>query len=1162
MKTPIDIFCGSPLEIESEILFLDDLTSTLEAWGQPAVICANFLTERDPHQIDFLVITGRCACHVELKHLTAPVLGKVNGRWELQLPDGRPKTLDGNPYRQALDAKYAISDAMHDFAKITPDIPRPPNNDKFFKTFESVVCVSPKVLPGSQVPSDFRVRVMGFDEFLQFLSGRELNPGWSSEQWIGFAMYLGLVRRESEEPAARTANALKKMVDDYRERCETFLTQDLHALVPSSVSGSGGPLMTGALADFLSRREHAQFVGESGCGKSHLLRHMTLAELRSGGLVLFVAARDYEDRLSSLLNRSVAHLHPGTATELLEAAEKTGTRVSLVLDGFNECPPRLRLRLLKDLQSLLLRWPVPVVITAQEPAKLPKDMRGPVYRFVALTEEQRNVVLQSYMPAGSAVDALGVCDAFRTPYELSLAAEVLEELPGRPQRASLMDAYVRRRCERTSHPILVRHLLISLAQRMHEHLKSSLTQLEMWQVTEPLCERHAVTPQLVAELIDSGLLEVRRGRCSFRHELQERFLQAEALLRAHPDGTDLGQALRQPRSRFLAPAVLSLVSEVHVAHEVLRVQASSDILASCLIGDCGGASREAAVAECREALRAGFGSLDQLQLRVETVQTHGKQTHQVVGGVSLPSLVNAALFAVGKSLHSGMFLDQAFALAQQTDEACHTALERATGHPVTKALLHSLYFEHFVTSPGDRRPVLPSAIVYHGSRLFFRESTGSPLVDVLRRMLGTLANRTPAELFLFCNLLQSHHAAVPELVPELLRTSWATGLYNLRLEALHVAETAGRALSGDLREQVKALLESFRPRNLFLSTAVVEAMISYDMVQSPVSEEQAAAEIAEILDPKAHEQACRAAETTFEEIWRKTALIPSDAEAGGLLDLDSIKQQHESAIADFKDVNKRAYRAVGNIFEEIYLGSYWTAIDALSPSQRERLLTKAALGADEYATNVDWILRELLDKGGLDSLAAFSHWAVFPKTTSFSSQEATNCFLCAIIGCARFVDRMPDLGRAMSDDHSAWALYGEILFWMFKPGISKDQLLIVCKPLWYRLLTELPFQAVDPLERFSSAGWRCRSKEDMAIATLLRTFPDEMRSVLEFGLKNHGRLTSLFTYPPFDGYLGFLTQSLECVGSLHTVSLLESLLDSSQVGEAAAKAIRAIRSRY
>src|SRR4051794_23262466 len=112
MKTPIDLFIGSPLELESEMLFLDHLLSELDRWGEPVVVCANFLTQRNPHQIDFFVISARCACHIELKNLTAPVVGKVNGAWSLCLPGGRRKALEGkNPYRQALDAKYAISDA-------------------------------------------------------------------------------------------------------------------------------------------------------------------------------------------------------------------------------------------------------------------------------------------------------------------------------------------------------------------------------------------------------------------------------------------------------------------------------------------------------------------------------------------------------------------------------------------------------------------------------------------------------------------------------------------------------------------------------------------------------------------------------------------------------------------------------------------------------------------------------------------------------------------------------------------------------------------------------------------------------------------------------------------------------------------------------------------
>src|SRR5262249_6867123 len=217
MNTPIDLFIGAPLELESEILFLDHLLSSLEGWGESVILCANFLTERNPHQIDFLVIAPRCVCHVELKSLTAPVVGQVNGQWSLCLPGGQRRTLEGkNPYRQALDTKYALSDAMRDFAARTPGVPRPTDGQPFFKTFETVVCVHPRLLPGSQVPSDHRVRVGGTDELLAFLRTRERTPRWSREQWLDFILDLGLERRQSDEPAARTAREQQAVLSAYR----------------------------------------------------------------------------------------------------------------------------------------------------------------------------------------------------------------------------------------------------------------------------------------------------------------------------------------------------------------------------------------------------------------------------------------------------------------------------------------------------------------------------------------------------------------------------------------------------------------------------------------------------------------------------------------------------------------------------------------------------------------------------------------------------------------------------------------------------------------------------------------------------------------------------------------------------------------------------------
>src|SRR5207237_1054459 len=107
------------------------------------------------------------------------------------------------------------------------------------------------------------------------------------------------------------------------------------------------------------------------------------------------------------------------------------------------------------------------------------------------------------------------------------------------------------------------------------------------------------------------------------------------------------------------------------------------------------------------------------------------------------------------------------------------------------------------------------------------------------------------------------------------------------------------------------------PRNIFLSTSVIDAMLRYDMVQSPVSEEQATTEMAELLQGP-----------------------------------------------DSPEARANAYHVVGRIFEEIYLDAYYSAFRTLESNDRVKLLTMAALGASDDGWNADWILKELLQEGG------------------------------------------------------------------------------------------------------------------------------------------------------------------------------------------------------
>ncbi len=344
MKPTIDIFCGAPIEVESEKDFVGVLTADLAARNQFAVILANFFPPTSHRQIDFLVVTSECACHVELKKLTAPVVGGRNGPWKLRCPDNSTRSLDGaNPYRQALDGKFGISDAMHAFSPLDPTVPPLPPGVKYFQRLTSVVCVYPDLLPGSSVYQDHKVAVCGYSGLLDILSAGDRNPGWKRDVWNRFAMHMQLVRLDdSNDRTPPEANAAREAIASYLQRFRAFYGGGLPTRVPTELRRSDGASCEERdLVAFASGR-HLQLIGPSGCGKSLLAKHLVLAAIESGRVPVLVPAKEYDGRLSSLLDRSVAHLHPGTAAKLLAAADRIGSPIGLVVDGFNECAQRLQ----------------------------------------------------------------------------------------------------------------------------------------------------------------------------------------------------------------------------------------------------------------------------------------------------------------------------------------------------------------------------------------------------------------------------------------------------------------------------------------------------------------------------------------------------------------------------------------------------------------------------------------------------------------------------------------------------------------------------------------------------------------------------------------------------------------------------------------------------
>lgn len=267
----VHVFLGSPFVHASEQTFLTQLRRDLEHRGVGARIFANFNAPgRSQRQIDFVIVTDARCTHVELKsaNQAVPLCGPLNGPWQ-QIPvGGSPRSLESNYSRQAIEGTYAVGDAMREVAR-SGDAP---DQTPFPKHIDTVVCVTPRVPPDSQITCRDHVSVVGYDELLARLIEPGPYPaGWEADHWDVFTRHLGVYHEEEDVPEARQRRTEAAAVSDYLERFRFHQSVDLHELVPLALTLDGEPSGEVQLADLLQRHGKVVLLGCSGAGKTHLI---------------------------------------------------------------------------------------------------------------------------------------------------------------------------------------------------------------------------------------------------------------------------------------------------------------------------------------------------------------------------------------------------------------------------------------------------------------------------------------------------------------------------------------------------------------------------------------------------------------------------------------------------------------------------------------------------------------------------------------------------------------------------------------------------------------------------------------------------------------------------------------------------------------------------
>jgi hypothetical protein len=347
-----------------------------------------------------------------------------------------------NPWQQALDEKYALSDEMRAFQAKNPDIPSPPAAG-FFAEFDGFVCIYPRIHPDSRVTEgDHKVWVRSYPDVVDRLHVGAKASAWSLADWRRFAeehLHLEVVTLEGATDS-RIAEASERL-DAYRARLSELVGAELPPLIPSGDNANYGEGLVKAL---LSPSNYL-LLGPTGSAKTFHLHHLAVSLANGGGEVpLLVEGKRYRGGdFWNLVRQGTAPLFRGDPRDLLDAIRLAGLKPVLMVDALNECPRTHLADLVRGVQAFALQFEARLVITSQLTVEIPAELRAITIRLPLPDGPQKRLIYGHHAGLAATPDLDTFCAGFTNAYDLAVAGRCHVRSTVVESRADLYDRYVR-----------------------------------------------------------------------------------------------------------------------------------------------------------------------------------------------------------------------------------------------------------------------------------------------------------------------------------------------------------------------------------------------------------------------------------------------------------------------------------------------------------------------------------------------------------------------------------------------------------------------------------------------------------------------------------------------------------------------------------------------
>ena len=1086
----VELYIGGPIEHESERLVLDRLLSVLTACSSWSVILANL--EIDGRQIDFVVCTTSQTLVIEAKRYSRRIRGTVNGSWKVHLGGDTWKSAP-NAYRQVLDQKNRLRDALQRFDRSVAEYPN------------ASVVICPEIPEGSELPpNDHKVSVVNLSAIKAQLSRRS---GFRAEQdfWTSFAKSIDLEQIFTVESShSERLIEEERVLDDYRHGFEATYLSDVESYRSDSYLVGGEESDTQRVLATINRDdENLLILGPSGCGKSMFGKIVALDALRSGGIPVIVGAKNFAGKLNETIASEISLIGGRSFKALLPAARRRSVPITLVVDGYNECPDGEKLTLTRSVAAFVRWHSAKLAVSAQE-----DPVRVDLLNVARVSVREPTKLLKAEIArtsAGNNVDRMSdLLDSISSGLEANLVGKVGLELPRGSSRFALFDAFARRMMGTASFDGI--RLLAAVALMLVERLTFSTSVRELHR----LAASEGIASHILDRIIASKLITVRSDRVSFGHELHFAAFCAEAVIRkANGDVEKVLSAMKSPKFAFMKNLLPGAIDDPAVLGMVLDQTDDEKLLLDSLMGVGGIAARQHLLAR-RELLLAtlkdearglkfaiGDFFLNRVGVIEETTYTRSDSDLAFIRAVASSDLD-----------------EQVVAHLLEACEAMDTTLSRSFSELRPQALeekirlrtgLFASAYVHPYRSAG--LTVLVSHISSGGAFTPFRRQ--NIINTVLQEFEYPNSNGQIYLLLSLARFADNRELLVPFIVP-LLGDKWKRLPYHLQLKIVDFLHYIPEPDENDKSLLIEALHGLIDHVNVFLTADVAETLERLGALDEEVSNhgEEIRSELRQILAGEINSDNCA-----------------------------------------------RAWKIYECQFDHPFSSAYCEIVEELAETEAKRLRLMACHGAGTLGLFLAPLIEELSAYRDLDTATAFTRWTMLPPPDSFMPQDAMSVFVWAHIALGRIAVDLPmGRGDASSEASACLLAFGEIYYWVSRSDIVAADADDVCRRAFNVLIKGDQVAALsalyDVVGHFYGADRR---------PSIVDRFPNETLTICRNALLRRQRQVGYF---PFhfnyeSQCLNFAIGLIGRFGSQTDMQLLRNICDEPKLGESAFKAIQA-----